>query len=660
MADGVSNNLFLINAPAGSGKTTTIYKQIEKIVREEKTTSILCITYTNRAVEELERRLEGYTVKIMTIHAFLSEFMKPYFSNPKVVQLYFDVYGKQIKGKIQEDVEKGERSRRYTYYTKKYGTLDYDNVKKNVSRVYYNEREFNSWYDGGIGHDDLLSFSLSVLKEYPIIRTKLTESFRYIFIDEYQDTSANVLHFFYRCVKDSTSKLYLFGDKMQQIYNKYDGSFESEFQEFDTREKLRTNYRSTPAIIKLLNGIYNNQEYAQFPPENKKELVCNKPRLIITNEMKNCIEAEEKAMSGDVLKLYITNRERFEKIGVAGLYSQVENLKNEDGDKLYGWGKKYSVVDVMTGDEDQNPEALFRFFLIIDRILQHYNRGEYGTVIQILRNKEKGKDKFFQNRKLDVKTHQDKERLRKTLEIINEMYSETSNKTVRDMIEYLSQEELIKSGVAEQFFSEQYAGMLTIPVKEFVKLNRGLEKHEVSTQHGVKGEGHDQVFFIAEDCSSLGIGMYDFFKMRTEIEVEFQSMQKFYYEYKREVDRMKGKFGDDSFKNANAYKSVYKEVRKYAEEIDTKFGESQYYQYCYQEDYKNGVAKDATYKYIKNYMNINQIKNILLAYKLFYVGCSRAKKELAVFVFENKIQSYKTEFISTFEKMGFEVVEIGE
>ena len=85
MADGIENNLFLINAPAGSGKTTTIFKRIETLVRDENCTSVLCITYTRRAVEELQRKLEGYSVKIMTIQAFLAEFMKPYFGNPKIV-----------------------------------------------------------------------------------------------------------------------------------------------------------------------------------------------------------------------------------------------------------------------------------------------------------------------------------------------------------------------------------------------------------------------------------------------------------------------------------------------------------------------------------------------------------------------------------------------
>ena len=255
MADGIENNLFLINAPAGSGKTTTIFKRIETLVRDENCTSVLCITYTRRAVEELQRKLEGYSVKIMTIHAFLAEFMKPYFGNPKIVQLYLKIYKNEIENQILKDNKKREESKNWNKFIEKYGLLVYETVEKNIERIYYNEREFNGYYYGGLGHDGLLYFALQVIKTYPIVGTKLTECYKHIFIDEYQDTSADVLKFFYSCVKDSDTRLYLFGDRMQQIYNKYDGSFEKEFGEFDSSEKLRINYRSTPAIIDLLNNI---------------------------------------------------------------------------------------------------------------------------------------------------------------------------------------------------------------------------------------------------------------------------------------------------------------------------------------------------------------------------------------------------------------------
>ena len=657
MADKIKDNLFLVNAPAGSGKTTTIYQRIEKLIREEHITSILCITYTNRAVEELQRRLEGYSVKIMTIHAFLSEFMKPYFTNQKIVNLFLDLYQDKIKQKIEKDKEKGEQNESGKYYREKYGELEYDIITKNITKIYYNEREFNSLYDGGVGHNDLLSFSVEIEKKYPVIRTKLTECFKYIFLDEYQDTSANVLEFFYDCVKNSKTKLYLYGDQMQQIYDKYDGSFQQKFEEFDTSKKLRTNYRSTPAIIDLLNNIYGNDEYAQMPPDDRCDILGSKPRLMITDDVNELVKKEEKEIEGDVLKLYVTNKERFLQIGAGGLYSQVENLKDENDNKLYGWGRRYSVPDVMTKNEDENPEVLFRFLFTVDRILKHFKCKEYGMVIQILRNKETGKDKFFQINNLDVQVHSDKQRLKKTLEEISEMYAEISDKTILQFIRFFSENDLIKKDVAEQFFSDQYQDILNVPVKEFVNLCRGLERHEVSTQHGVKGEGHEKVFFIAEDCPSLGVAMYEFFRMKVYVSVEFQSLQKFYYEYNDAIQNMKQGIEKDFLKSADDYKDVYGSVKKCVQEIYAQFAGNRYYEYCYQANYRKIVKSERTFKYISEYANINKIKKILLAYKLFYVGCSRAKKELTVFVSADKVKSYKQQFIDTFSKMGFEVCE---
>ena len=53
MADAIVENLFLVNAPAGSGKTTWIRKNVRKYLLQNPTDNVLCITYTNRAAEEL-------------------------------------------------------------------------------------------------------------------------------------------------------------------------------------------------------------------------------------------------------------------------------------------------------------------------------------------------------------------------------------------------------------------------------------------------------------------------------------------------------------------------------------------------------------------------------------------------------------------------------
>lgn len=104
-------------------------------------------------------------------------------------------------------------------------------------------------------------------------------------------------------------------------------------------------------------------------------------------------------------------------------------------------------------------------------------------------------------------------------------------------------------------------------------------------------------------------------------------------------------------------KDVYGSVKKCVQEIDAQFAGNRYYEYCYQANYRKIVKSERTFKYISEYANINKIKKILLAYKLFYVGCSRAKKGLTVFVSADKVKSYKQQFIDTFSKMEFEVCE---
>ncbi|NSC35867.1 hypothetical protein, partial [Roseburia intestinalis] len=96
-------------------------------------------------------------------------------------------------------------------------------------------------------------------------------------------------------------------------------------------------------------------------------------------------------------------------------------------------------------------------------------------------------------------------------------------------------------------------------------------------------------------------------------------------------------------------------VKKCVQEIDAQFAGNRYYEYCYQANYRKIVKSERTFKYISEYANINKIKKILLAYKLFYVGCSRVKKELTVFVSADKVKSYKQQFIDTFSKMEFQV-----
>ena len=73
MAGKIKNNKHLINAPAGSGKTTYIRNELKSICLNNPESRILCITYTNRAADELKKNLEGANITVSTIHSYIND-----------------------------------------------------------------------------------------------------------------------------------------------------------------------------------------------------------------------------------------------------------------------------------------------------------------------------------------------------------------------------------------------------------------------------------------------------------------------------------------------------------------------------------------------------------------------------------------------------------
>ena len=78
-----------------------------------------------------------------------------------------------------------------------------------------------------------------------------------------------------------------------------------------------------------------------------------------------------------------------------------------------------------------------------------------------------------------------------------------------------------------------------VPVVEVVHVADYLCNPRVSTQHGVKGESHDSVVFVAEDSSNNPcVAMYRFFEMWGQIPISAKTLNQFYYDFAAEVDNM--------------------------------------------------------------------------------------------------------------------------
>ena len=169
--------MFLFNAPAGSGKTTLIKSMIKDIIKCETNAKVLCITYTKRATDELLKECFSGNVEISTIHAFISKFMKIYFSHKQVIELYLETYKEAIQHRIEN--AQGEEYIRLSnaQYIEKFGKLDFEIVRNNLTAIYYNELQFNSLYWGGLCHDDLLSFTKKVIEKFPILYKRINRKY---------------------------------------------------------------------------------------------------------------------------------------------------------------------------------------------------------------------------------------------------------------------------------------------------------------------------------------------------------------------------------------------------------------------------------------------------------------------------------------------------
>lgn len=626
---GKVNNYFLVNAPAGSGKTTQIKAMIRQFIIDNPKDNILCITYTNRAADELSKDIKTLNVFIGTIHSFLHAFMKRYFAHKDVLNLYYKMFEDVIKKRISNPEADEHIAASNEKYKEKYGDLSYEVIQKNIKTISYNESSFSSLYYGGLSHDDLIKFSKLIIDTFPVIKKRICSKYQFIFIDEYQDTTADVLNIFYDSVAGTKSQLYLFGDKMQQIYKNYDGSFEDRFALFDTSRVLKINYRSVPEIVNLLNKIYNDTKYDQDSSEKMKQVQPTiHPQVIICDNIEDEL-LTIKENDPDTLVLYLLNKERFAAIGSLNLYQAFDSM-----DK-YAFGRAYSPVDVLTSDYDENPDPLIKLLYLIVDIYYNYENRLYGLIIQKLRNHTAlvNKDGWY------ITSHSGKQKLHDNLNIIFSVLTD-KEKTIADLLTALKTTSIIQPSYLEGILEdEEYRSVLDVPTNEILAMVDYLNQPKISTQHGVKGESHNSVVFVADDSNrNPVVHMYRFFEMWGQLDISLSSFQQFYYSYVKELYNLQISIGlkiNDLVKES--FMANEKSIIERAVLIRQRFEKDPIFSFLCAENYERFLAKPGVTK-AKDCFKENTVYGVLSAYKLFYVGCSRARKNLIILIDRPKLK----------------------
>lgn len=646
MADGIKENIFLVNAPAGSGKTTWIRGQVETYLLDNPDDNILCITYTNRAAEELGKDMDSTRVYFGTIHSFYNDFFRGFFSHSAIIDLYWEIYKDKIRERIENVKQDCNWARSNERFKEKYGSIDLEMVRSNIETVSYNEAPYTSFYRGALSHDDLISFAKIVIDRFPVIRKKLADKYQLIFIDEYQDTAADVLHFFYVSVEGKKTKLYLLGDKMQQIYKNYNGEFEEEFKTMNRSLNLSTNYRTTPKIVAILNSIYNDDALKQNPYErNSDDTMEFIPKVLIVSDVeKSVYEFREKY--NDVLVLYLSNKSRFHNVGVGGLFDAYSKMEK------YKYGRKYSAVDVLTKEDVRSNDALLTFLFIVDQLIGKYKLERYGEVIRDIYKQQT----YLNSDKYVIKVHSDKKVLKTLIDGIVSAY-EDSTMTINGFLDYCVFEHFIREDMYTNITDDpDYQFVKDVSIQDMRHLAEYLKNPRVSTQHGVKGESHGTVVFVAENSKNNPlVCMTNFLELWSDINITLSEFDSFYYVYSKTIQSIENAIGMKcSDLKADTYSEVSSTIDGFLQDFISQYKENPYYIHLLKEKIDKYVVKRNVTN-LKKCLKEGIVYGPLCAYRLFYVGCSRSRKNLAIIIRKNEVVNFESKLRKKLQKCGFEV-----
>jgi DNA helicase-2/ATP-dependent DNA helicase PcrA len=268
----------LIIAGAGSGKTRVITMRIAAMLQAGiPQRSILALTFTNKAAREMAERVRGLVgrklrdLTVSTFHSFGVSILKRH-AHLLGYRENFSIYDTQDQiallresaREIKMELEPGEAAKVLQQFSAaKTGRMRWDDVPAAYRELYADYSEHLKLYNA-VDFDDLILLPVRILSEHPDVLAEYHERFRYVMVDEFQDTSADQYRFLQLIAKGHRN-VAVVGDDDQSIYSwrgaNYENFvfFERDFPEY--REiKLEQNYRSTDTILAAANGVIANNQ----------------------------------------------------------------------------------------------------------------------------------------------------------------------------------------------------------------------------------------------------------------------------------------------------------------------------------------------------------------------------------------------------------------
>ena len=283
----------IVIAGAGSGKTRVLTVRIANLMSQGVDAfNILSLTFTNKAAREMKKRIadivgnnEAKNLWMGTFHSIFAKILRieadklGYPSNftiydsqdsarligqiIKEMQLDKDIYKpKQVFGRISQYKNSLITVKAY-FNNPELQEADAMSKKPRMGEIYQNyvERCFKS---GAMDFDDLLLKTNELLTRFPDVLMKYQDRFRYILVDEYQDTNHSQ-YLIVRALSDRFQNICVVGDDAQSIYA-FRGAninnilnFQKDYQGVQMY-RLEQNYRSSKNIVEAANNVIDNNK----------------------------------------------------------------------------------------------------------------------------------------------------------------------------------------------------------------------------------------------------------------------------------------------------------------------------------------------------------------------------------------------------------------
>ena len=529
---------FALIAGAGSGKTSSLIDALGEIRKSrgadlrQNAQRIACITFTNRAVEVIRRRL-GFDdlYHVSTLHSFLWGEIRRFQRDIREA-----LQNHRLPALIAKAAEKdnGKETKSARKAREQVARLECELADlPEVLSFSYDDVAYSDYPNGKLSHDDIVEIASHLMKERKNFRRLLGVRYPYIFVDEAQDTFVPIVEGLnLTCAEAGLPLVGYFGDPWQQIYDGRAGNFVPP-KSGRTITKV-DNFRCSPEVVEFLNAF--RSDVKQVPsgrnadmhgsveirlvkaedPEGERKRYSEPQVDRALRAMDLALESWGWASRNDVIRLFlvrqmIARRLQFTTLQLLFTGPYASQRAQDD----YEAGEHYLVEP---------------FIKVVCPLITACQKGESRKVIDILRANSPA---YYPtgtnaNRKLREMIEQSKIHLGALTKL-------SAKGTTKEVLVYCHDEGLLKvsSRLAEQLarsprledfdeelFNEEKGDWLadrffSMPTTElFAYREFILENTPYSTQHGVKGEQYPNVLVVFDDVEAAW-NQYSFTKLLT-------------------------------------------------------------------------------------------------------------------------------------------------